>query len=112
MLAAGCAATGELPSSMPTASLADSSAADKDIEIAGEIDIRAHAQAQTGVMCRREAPLGSRISVERCHEVAPARESELQHLARQEIEQLRQQQMIEAQQRQALRGQARERMAQ
>jgi hypothetical protein len=112
LLLAGCATTG--PDTAGTAALqlsaspdaaaqaAAAPAADSEAAVVKELEISAFAEDTT--VCRREAPLGSRIAVERCWSTAPANSPEAMsrsQIERDEFEEMRQRQMMIDQQRAA-----------
>lgn len=86
---AGCATSGE-QSALPGAATADQA---QDIEVAAELDLREYAKDES-VVCRREAAVGSRISVDRCYSTGPGSDA-LDPLALQEIERQRRRRMFE-----------------
>ena len=110
LLLAGCAASGpgavdtssESSSPPSAARLAAPSREAADIEISGEFEIRAFAEGEETVVCRREAPLGSRISIERCYPAEPEHNAALDQLQRQALEEMRRRQMLQEQQRRAI----------
>jgi hypothetical protein len=101
LLLAGCAAPGaglvRSPEQLEAPAAASPSA---DVEVVEELDISEFADDHT--VCRREAPLGSRIAVKRCYSTnAPpsARDAVNEQLALQDLETMRQRQMLLEQQR-------------
>lgn len=112
LMVAGCASSPDLdvsrrgsdPQDPPHSAVANTSsdaAAAPTVAVVRELEIAEF--AEDNVECRREAPLGSRISVRRCYSTADGPESPaeaaLAEIARQELEQMRQQQMWREQQR-------------
>ena len=104
--------TGAPPASQ-TASATPSPAAplaadEAEIHVTRQIDISASAREED-VVCRREAPLGSRISVTRCYPANPVETAEsvaLDEQQRQDLEEMRRQRtlLLEQQRMQGLGG--------
>ena len=107
ILLTGCAAfrTGALPASSPASETATATpspaaplAADEaEIHVTRELDLSAYAREEEGVVCRREAPTGSRIPVTRCYPANPvetaesvARDEQQQH----DLEEMRRQRQL------------------
>lgn len=94
ILLTGCATSG------PSADSASSSASrtatplagEAEIQVTKELDLSTLAPKEEGVVCRREAPLGSRIPVMRCD---PAKQSvAFDEQQRQDLEEMRRQRQL------------------
>jgi uncharacterized lipoprotein YmbA len=107
LLLLGCATTGTdttgsgaLQLSAGTDAAAESAS---DAVVVKELEISAFAEDET--VCRREAPLGSRIAVERCWSTTTGNSSDAlrSQIQRDEFEEMRQRQMMIDQQQRAAR---------
>src|SRR5690554_4716690 len=104
LLLTGCGAAPVLSPALQQPAT-DSAAADASAgpaapggEVVAELEISDH--ADDGVVCRKEARLGSRIAVERCRPREPEHDNaSLAEIERQELELMRQRQILRDQQR-------------
>jgi hypothetical protein len=100
ILLTGCTASGHgaLAASSPASQTAAPFAADEaEIHVMKQLDISASAREEEGVVCRREAPLGSRIPVTRCYPAKPVETAEsvaLDEQQRQDLEEMRRQRQL------------------
>jgi hypothetical protein len=102
ILVAGCAAsrTGALPASQTasaTPSAAPLAADEAEIHVTSVLDISASARQEEEVVCRREAPTGSRIPVTRCYAANPVETAEsmaLDEQLRHDLEETRRQRQL------------------
>jgi len=99
ILLTGCAAsgTGALPASSSASQAAAPLADEAEIQVAKELDLSAIAPEEQGVVCRREAPVGSRIPVMRCEPARSAATADsvaFDEQQRQDIEEMRRQRQL------------------
>ena len=104
LLRTGCGAAPVLspalqqPATDSAAADASAGTASSGVEVVAELEISDH--ADDGVVCRKEARLGSRIAVERCRPREPEHDNaSLAEIERQELELMRQRQILRDQQR-------------
>lgn len=106
VLVTGCAASrpGALPASSPaskttsaTPSAAPLAGGEAEIQVTSVLDINVSVRQEEGVVCRREAPTGSRIPVTRCVPANPVETAEsvaLDEQRRHDLEEMRRQRQL------------------
>lgn len=90
---AGCAATriGE-PEPQGVASPSAAPPTDDAAEITAQLDVDAYRREEETVVCKREAPVGSRIPITRCYPTG--RSAALDERERQELDEMRRQRQV------------------
>lgn len=99
ILLTGCAASGTdaLPASSSASQTAAPVADEAEVNVTKEIDLSASAREEERVVCRREAPLGSRIPVTVCYPARTAETAEsvaFDEQRRRDIEEMRRQRQL------------------